>query len=199
MNLNTKTGLGTRLRSSKVVGNLDFCSWGNAVDPILLLADDEEDDDEEEEEEEEAPPPPQSSRSGGRQKAFAANYELDANASDADSDGETVILPPRRSPPRRSKSWRSRRTCLPRRMLEPIPPSAASRPAETDTDSGLVSSSSCSSSAVETPGEETPVRPARTAGRKTDTAIETSMRALKLGGASMDDGILASQTHTFAL
>lgn len=123
-----------------------------------ILADDEEEDDDEEEEEDEPaqpqqqPPPHTSGRPGGRQRPGAPRIgsttaTQDASGSDSDSDSDASIVAVPRLPPRYQKYFRYRKPA-------PSPPPA--RVAETDTDSGLVSSASCSSSALETPREELP-------------------------------------------
>jgi len=173
----------------------DHEDHGRHASSLFEGADDEEDDEEEEEEEEEPPAPPPApsgpGRSGGRHKQRSTPPIREATecASDADSDCETVILR-RRSPPRHSKSYRARRTTLPRRMLDP-----SLRPAvETDTDSGVVSSSSCSSSALDTPREDAPLyRPARPAVSRnidTDLAPTTSFKGLNVEG--VDEVVIAN-------
>ncbi|KAG8865242.1 casein kinase 2 regulatory subunit [Tulasnella sp. 330] len=174
---------------------------GRHASSLFEGADDEEDDDEEEEEEEEppGPPPPASSGPGrsGRQKPLSAPRDAGENVSDADSDGETVILaPPRRSPPRHSKSYRSRRTSLPHRMLDSPNHSSTARPAETDTDSGLVSSSSCSSSALDTPQEDAPIRPLRPTSKKTDVSVSNMMKFMTLRDDIGDDSLLSQSFIT---
>ncbi|KAG9016901.1 casein kinase 2 regulatory subunit [Tulasnella sp. JGI-2019a] len=176
---------------------------GRHASSLFEGADDEEDDDEEEEEEEEpqaSPPGPTGPGRSGRQKPLSSLRDAGENVSDADSDGETVILAaPRRSPPRHSKSYRSRRTSLPHRMLDSPNHSSATRPAaETDTDSGLVSSSSCSSSAIDTPGEDAPIRPLRSTPRKVALELTTSMKSMMIG-ANVEDDCLVSQSFITAL
>ncbi|KAG8968452.1 hypothetical protein FRB90_010816 [Tulasnella sp. 427] len=129
---------------------------GRHTSSLFEGADDEEDDDEEEEEEDEPaqqqPPPHSSGRPGARQRAGAPQLgstaaTVDAEDSDSDADSDTSFMAIPRIPPRYQKYFRYRKPA-------PSPPPA--RVAETDTDSGLVSSTSCSSSALETPREELP-------------------------------------------
>ncbi|KIO32749.1 hypothetical protein M407DRAFT_241237 [Tulasnella calospora MUT 4182] len=130
---------------------------GRHTSSLFEGADDEEEDDDEEEEEDEPAQPQQqqphtSGRPGGRQRtgaprlgSTAATKDATDSDSDADSDASIVAVP--RIPPRYQKYFRYRKPAS-------SPPPA--RVAETDTDSGLMSSTSCSSSALETPREELP-------------------------------------------